>query len=123
LLEGQFGAWVPVGGTDFEGDVLFYGLGASYFLYGAPYYYGGTGFRLAPVVEGIGWTVLNGKETAALPGNVFQIKAAGGDSIFNMKFGVRVGYQNASLYVGYGHALTGAVWYEEIVRVEFRLIF
>jgi hypothetical protein len=32
-------------------------------------------------------------------------------------------YGNSSLYVGYGRALTGAVWYKDILRVEYRLMF
>ena len=27
------------------------------------------------------------------------------------------------LYAGYGHALTGDVWYKEIFRLEYRLKF
>ena len=29
----------------------------------------------------------------------------------------------SDLYIGYGRALTGDVWYKEIFRLEYRLIF
>ena len=50
----------------------------------------------------------------------------------NAKLGVRIGlgdgvspgWRNQSdLYIGYGRALTDQVWYENIVRVEFRMRF
>jgi len=30
---------------------------------------------------------------------------------------------NSDIYVGYGRALTGDVWYRDIVRLEYRLRF
>jgi hypothetical protein len=120
-FEGEFRDWIPIGGTDFEGNVLRYGGGFSYrVLEGCCWY-------VAPVLETVGWTVLNGKETASLGGNVFEIKQAGGDTIVNAKFGVRFvlnsGEWAHSLYVGYGRALTGDVWYKDMLRVEYRLSF
>ena len=50
--------------------------------------------------------------------------SASGDTIVNLKAGVRVGnYSGHSLYVGYGRALTGDVWYDEILRIEYRKMF
>jgi hypothetical protein len=121
-LEGEFRFWIPIGGSDFEGDVLRYGLGLSYLAYNRPK------FRVLPVVEFVAWSVLNGKEFAS-PG---VIQDAGGDFIMNAKFGVRLGFGDISepgmqsgseFYVGYGRALTGAVWYKDILRVEYRLFF
>jgi hypothetical protein len=117
LLEGQLDIWIPIGGTDFQGQVMQYGLGASYIAYQNNW------VRLAPVVEMMGWTVLNGKETAGLSPTTFSIRTAGGDSIFNAKVGLRARFQNSDLYVGYGRALTGEVWYKNMMRVEFRLFF
>jgi hypothetical protein len=117
-LQGEFRDWIPVGGTDFEGNVLRYGLGLNYTVINRP------SWALTPVIEVVGWTVLNGKETAPLGNNVFAIENAGGTEIVNAKFGARLRMgQSSDLYVGYGRALTGAVWYKDIVRVEFRYFF
>jgi hypothetical protein len=81
------------------------------------------------VVECVGWTVLGGKE-AVFPTDTAV--SAVGDTIVNAKFGVRtqlgkpVGngiLRRADFYAGYGRALTGEVWYKEIMRFEFRLRF
>jgi hypothetical protein len=49
-LEGEFRAWVPVGGTDFAGNILRAGLGVSYTV---PY---GESIRQSPMLELVGWT-------------------------------------------------------------------
>jgi hypothetical protein len=84
--------------------------------------------------------VLNGKELiVANPGTpnmgpnaVAAIHDAGGETIVNAKVGVRFGFgrtdatgflSHSDLAVSYGRALTGTVWYKEIVRVEYRLLF
>jgi hypothetical protein len=49
---------------------------------------------------------------------------ASGDTIVNMKAGVRFFTgEHSNFYVGYGRALTGDVWYKDIIRVEMRLVF
>jgi hypothetical protein len=114
-VESQFGVWVPIGGTDFAGDVLQYGIGGSYLIYDTPK------VHVWPVIELMGWTVLSGKETASLGNNIFEIRNAAGDSILNAKFGLRVGIgERNDFYAGYGQALTGDVWYHDIVRLEWR---
>src|SRR5262249_10228347 len=105
-FEGQVGTWVPISGTDFAGSIMLYGAGVSYRVYDRPT------MRISPVVETMGWTVLTGKETAALGGNVFQIRDAGGDTIVEMKLGIRTGFQNSDFYIGYGRPLTGDIWYK-----------
>ena len=76
----------------------------------------------------VGWTVLSGKESDEF-GNVIN---AAGDTIVNAKFGVRFGFgqlmqpgglDRVDLYVGYGRALTGDVWYKDMLRAEFRVRF
>jgi hypothetical protein len=109
--------------SDFTGNVLRYGLGTSYVVCDGRWGY------VAPVVESVGWTVLSGKETA--PGGVPV--DANGDTIVNLKLGVRIGIgktnlgdpypSRSDLYVGYGRALTGEVWYKDLLRVEFRRFF
>ncbi len=123
VLFGQFGDWIPIGGTDFAGNILRYGAGLSYTALA-------TGrFNVAPVVEVLGWTVLNGQELAFPENQTFNAR---GDTIVNGKFGVRFGFgdcrnsrllNNSDIYIGYGRALTGEVWYKDILRVEYRLRF
>ena len=80
------------------------------------------GLWLTPVVEFVGWTVLGGKEQVSA--SPTSIKSAAGDTIVNGKFGVRAGLgESADIYVGYGRALTGDVWYKDLYRVELRLHF
>lgn len=118
---GQFAWWHPIGGSagipasgdkDFAGDVLIYGLGVSKDVYS------GSGFRLTPVIEFVGWSVLGGFQTAA------EASEADGVNIANIKAGARMAFggQN-SVYFGYGKALTGAVWYEDLFRAEYRFAF
>jgi hypothetical protein len=114
-VEGEFRGWIPINGTDFAGNVLRYGVGLWYVVLE------GCNWRLAPVGEVVGWTVLNGKELDLASGAVLD---AAGDTIVNAKLGARAWFgDHNSLYVGYGRALTGAVWYKDIVRVEYRLSF
>jgi hypothetical protein len=110
--------WIPIGGTDFQGNVVRYGLGFGYLAYQNDMW------SITPVVEGVGWTVLSGKETVPITPTLFQIQDAAGASIFNLKVGARVRFgEHSDIYVGYGRALTGDVWYKDIVRVEYRLSF
>jgi hypothetical protein len=125
IIEGEFKDWIPIGGTDFAGNVLQYGLGLSYVVLGDPGVtatpVGQTGVWAAPVLEFVGWTVLDGKQTDGQTGAILD---ASGDTIVNVKAGVRVGVGDYnSIYVGYGRALTGDVWYRDLVRVEYRLAF
>lgn len=122
-FEGELRDWIPIGGTDFAGNVLRYGGGLGYRVWDR-----GT-TRVTPIAEFVGWTVLGGKEFAFPEGT---ISSAAGDTILNAKFGVRTGIgelasttlrNRAELYVGYGRALTGDVWYKDIMRLEFRLNF
>ena len=114
-VAGEFRDWIPIGGTDFAGNVLRYGVGLSYDVYRR------SDLQVSPVGEIVGWTVLSGKEFDALQGQVF---GAAGATIINAKVGVRtyLGDHN-SIYLGYGRALTGAVWYKDVIRLEYRLTF
>jgi hypothetical protein len=118
---------IPVARVDdFAGNVLRYGVGVSYLAYC------GDCVRVTPIVETVGWTVLSGKEFSPdIPNG--GIKSASGDTIVNLKFGLRFNFgqttcgstfiNHSDLYVGYGRALTGDVWYKEVVRLEYRLRF
>ena len=116
----QFSLWLPFGGSNgvptsvddkFAGNVLSYGFGPSYELFST------ERVQFAPVVELVGWHVLGGFQTTAVPD-------AGGTNIVNLKFGARATWTNGgSIYAGYGRALTDAAWYEDIFRFEYRLSF
>jgi hypothetical protein len=122
-LEAELRDWIPVASPDdFAGNVIRYGVGVSYLAYDC------DSVRVRPVVELVGWTVLSGKDErdgeVGLP--------AAGETIVNAKFGVRVGLgeqtetgntDRADLYIGYGRALTGDVWYKNTLRVELRVRF
>jgi hypothetical protein len=117
-LNGEFRYWIPIDGTDFAGSVIRYGLGLT-LGHSCP-----EGFWFTPVAEFVGWTVLDGKELAALSPTVFSVLDASGDTIVNAKVGVRFGLGQAlDAYVGWGHALSGQTWYENIYRVEMRVKF
>jgi hypothetical protein len=113
-IEGELGGWLPIGGSaGFAGNLFFYGIGPSYTLIN------GERFRLAPVIEVVGWNVTGGLQTGPNPDSV-----ASGTNIVNLKIGARMGFGgHSSLYVGYGKALTSADWYDQIVRVEYRYSF
>jgi hypothetical protein len=132
-LQGQFRVWVPMAGGPAEGNILIYGLGLGYDVYQ------NGNLRVTPITEVVGWTVLNGFESIALPSpsvglipvprgvdvpNSHGVEDASGDTIVNIKFGVRTYFgQHSDLYVGYGHAVTGDRWYRDIVRLEYRFSF
>jgi hypothetical protein len=125
--------WIPIGGTDFQGNILRTGTAFSYAVYN------GCNFRVFPIGEVVSWVVLSGKEFAvADPGNpngvnaVAAVQSAAGDTIVNAKIGVRFGFgqlvgpanlSRSELYIGYGRALTGEVWYKDILRVEYNWRF
>ncbi len=117
-LEGEFRYWVPIDGTDFAGDLVRYGLGLHYDIWKR------CALTLAPVVEFVGWTVLEGKESAVTPSGLVFIKDAAGDTIVNAKLGLRLRADAlGDFYAGYGRSLTGDRWYANTFRLEFRLRF
>jgi hypothetical protein len=68
------------------------------------------------VGEVVGWRVFGGFKTPT-QGEV----DADGDNIVNLKLGARIGFDRKnSVYAGFGTALTDNVWYEEIIRLEYR---
>lgn len=119
VFEAELRDWISVGGTpDFQGNILRYGIGLGYTISQT------CCSRITPVCEIVGWTVLDGAQNVPEPPGVLIIEDAAGDTIVNVKLGVRatVGRQR-DLYVGYGHALTGDVWYEDVLRCELRYRF
>jgi Putative MetA-pathway of phenol degradation len=119
VVESQLGIWFPFEGSDgvpiassdkFSGNIFFYGIGPSFEVYR------GNRVRFAPIVELVGWRVLSGFQTVG--------GDASGTNIANIKIGARTSWDTAhSFYVGYGHAITDAGWYKDIVRFEYRYSF
>jgi hypothetical protein len=118
-IEAQLGAVLPTDGSKgvptsspdkFAGKVIYYGIGPSVDVFSS-----GT-THVAPVVELVGWHVVDGFSTA-------DNGPANGTNIVNLKLGGRVAYGPNSFYVGWGKALTDAVWYDELIRFEYRYGF
>jgi hypothetical protein len=132
-VEAMLKDWIPLGDSDFQGNIVNYGAALSYRVFES------ERMSIWPVAELVGWTVLGGKETLVPPSGVapsipgvegpgggggFPTKDAAGDTIVNAKLGARIFMgQWGSFYAGYGRALTGAVWYKDLWRVEYRLAF
>src|SRR5262249_54500038 len=117
-FEGELRYWIPVGGTDFAGDILRYGVGLHYDLFRI------GRLQITPVAELVGWTVLGGKENVLHPSGLTSVEHAAGDTILDAKAGFRLKFADrGDFYVGYGRPLTGDRWYENVYRLEFRLFF
>jgi len=132
FFSGEFRDWIPVGGSDFAGNVLRYGVGLTYNIVLTDH------LRIAPVNEIVGWSILNGQEFIPdkFSSTYGQVKTVGGQTIVNEKIGLRIGlgdYSQAgggsglndrhSIYVGYGTALTGDHWYKNTFRLEYNFWF
>src|SRR5262249_32969618 len=86
-LDAELRDWIPLGGTPWAGNVVRYGAALSYLVVDRPK------FRALPVVEMVGWTVLDGKELAVTPNlGGIMTQDASGDTIVNAKVGVRFGF-------------------------------
>lgn len=117
-FEGQAAFWVPLGGTDFQGDIFKYGVGLSYGTRTA------SAIQLMPVAEIVGWTVTSGKVMLVPSPGVFQIESAAGETIVNGCFGLRFTLGDVGdVYAGYSRCLTSDCWYRDMVRLEFRLFY
>jgi len=132
VLEAQFKDWIPINGghsvldgTEFDGNILIYGVGLGYDVYQS------NNLRITPVTEFVGWTVLSGLQSfagvitpprATLP-NSHGVES-GETTIINAKLGVRTYFGcSQDIYIGWGHALTGERWYRDMARVEYRFRF
>jgi hypothetical protein len=113
--------------SSFAGNVLRYGVGANYTVADV------GGVQVIPTVEGIGWTVLSGKETANIGSFEPIVQNSRGTTSLTWTAGVRLAPSNvfgdggylalSDLYVGYGHTFTRDRWYRDIIRIEYRLRF
>lgn len=117
-IEGEFRYWVPIGGTDFAGQIIRYGVGGYWTAIKK------ERWSLSPVVEFVGWTVLGGKESIVQPPAPMEVVDAAGDTIINSKLGMRMGLgDRADFYAGWGRALTSNTWYSNTLRLELRLLY
>jgi hypothetical protein len=116
-IEAELRDWIPIGGTDFAGNIIRYGVGVHCDLFSAP------AWQLTPVAEFVGWTVLDGALSIRQPTGPPVIESAAGDTIVNAKLGVRLKCDGMDLYTGYGRPLTGDTWYDDIYRFEVRFLF
>ena len=94
-FSGEFRDWIPVGGSNFAGNVLRYGVGLTYNIVLTDH------FRIAPVNEVVGWTILNGKEfvqTSADPLGVVELRRRADDRQREDRTEVRPG----RLHTGWG---------------------
>ena len=120
FLHGEVRGWIPTNGSDFEADIMRYGLGLSYAVVD------NCNFSVLPIGEVVAWQLLGGRKSNAT--EPAPIDAAG-DTIVNGKIGVRFGFgekvamgtHRSNLYVGYGHSFTGDRWYEDMYRVEYQI--
>ena len=118
---GELRDWIPVNGSEFAGqnfagNVLRYGVGAAYSVVDT------SDVQISPIVEFVGWSVLDGLVlNTDVPAGAINADAA--TTIVNAKAGVRTLFKDngSTLYLGYGHALTGQRWYEDIVRLEYTI--
>lgn len=115
-VEAELKDWISVNGTASSGNVLRGGVGASYDVVHT------DRLRVTPLVEFVAWSVLDGLQFNANAAGSFE--SANGVTIVNVKPGIRMTVDDRhSFYVGYGRALTGSVWYEDIIRAEYRIQF
>jgi len=115
--ESELKHWISTGGSDFAGNVLRYGTGLGYDLFSDCC----SNTRLTPVVEFVGWTVLDGGKFDLTQTDL--IGDADGDTIVNLKLGTRYVSGYNSIYGGWGRALTGDIWYRDFLRLEYRRVF
>ncbi|MGE3316873.1 MAG: hypothetical protein AB7O26_17290 [Planctomycetaceae bacterium] len=116
VAEAEVRDWIPVEGEAFAGNVIRYGTGLHYnnICWG--------GWQVVPTAEFIGWTALDGNVTTFDENDLPVIEDATGDTVFNVKVGMRLKYEDlGDVYMGYGNAITGDRWYEDTFRIEFRL--
>jgi hypothetical protein len=129
VVQGQFKGWIPIDPGPMGGNILNYGVGVGYDVYRC------NSFRVTPVLEVLGWTVLDGFESVFEPipphappvgplPVTHGVADASGDTIVNIKFGLRTYFgEHSDAYIGYGRAVTGDRWYQDILRLEYRFSF
>ena len=114
-LQGQFSWWIPIGGDQqYEGDVFHCHFSLNHKLW-EPF----PGLLFVGTLELNEWTVTDGEVTA--PDGT---PVAGHATMLSAGPGIRMFVCN-KLDTGVGSAisLTGDRWFDELVRVDFRIRF
>ncbi len=125
---GEVRDWIPIQGSKFQGqnfagNVLRYGVGVGFTAYET------CNIKVSPITEFVGWSVLDGLvNNAELTAGGLGLGNPPEDArttIVNAKIGLRTQFKDdgSMLYIGYGRALTGTRWYEDIVRVDYTVFF
>jgi len=123
MLQGQLTEFTPIAVSSFASDVMQYGAGLSYIAYN------NQRMAIVPTFEVVGWTFLNGQKFSPVDGG---LQSAAGDTVFNVKPGVRVGFgpmsrammmQQHSIYAGFGIPVTDQQFYSNLFRLEYRYVF
>src|SRR5262249_30284360 len=113
--EGEFRYWAPIGGTDFAGDLIRYGVGLVYGMHAS------NEIWLTPVAEVVGWTIFDGHQQVVGPGGFFTQSAVG--TIVNASLGVRFGLgDHADIYAGYSRCFTAPRWVARQARGQMPLL-
>jgi hypothetical protein len=120
FIQGEVRDWVPIGGSDFAGNIVRYGAGLGYDVVRRCDCRGGNCnlLRVTPIVEAVGWTIVNGQQF-----NGAVVQSTDGITIANLKLGTRITKGNHSIYGGWGFAMTHNTWYNDILRLEYRRQF
>lgn len=123
IVQSEFQVWIPLSdsqfqGRNFAGTILRYGVGGGYDLLNLDTC--GQRRRLTGTFETVGWTITSGQGFDARSGTVFD---ASGDTIVNIKSGLRYTFGRRSLAASYGKPVTGDRWYSDLARVEYRYAF
>jgi YHS domain-containing protein len=122
LIQGQLTEFTPVDVSAFASNVFQYGAGVGVITLKT------DNFTVIPTLEMVGWTFLDGYKS----NTTGVAMSAAGDTIVNIKPGVRVGIgrdpgpammQKQSLYAGFGFPITGDQFYSTLFRLEYRYIF
>ena len=119
VVFGELRDWISLGGTNFAGNVLRYGIGVAHELVEH------DSWTMSPIMEAVGFSVLSGLQT-----NPVTLAAESGKTtILNLKVGLRFnvrknrGKETNSLYVGFGHAVTSDEWYQQILRIDYTMLY
>jgi hypothetical protein len=115
---GEARYWIPIEGTHFAGEIVRYGVGTGYDLG-----YGSRGNeRVTALAELVGWTITHGGVFDA--NNVAAgIQDAADDTIINLVLGMRYTLGTGSFAATWSSAMSHPVWYEDMLRVEYRRAF
>lgn len=109
-----YGAGIPNANSS---NVLSYGVGVGYDIIDGCQCCNSP--QLTAVFETIGWTVIEGLRSTGIPAASGVLVNADGETIINAKYGLRYSQGKNTIYGGFGNALTGAEWYENVWRFEY----